>query len=78
MKNYKDIKIYVNDNGNESIKSMNEDYKKIHFLNVVSQVTDQEAVNHIQEEKTFGKEYKSVYDCLDVTVYKVGVKIFSN
>lgn len=72
MKDYEDIEIYFNDNGNESIKAMDEDFGRVHFLNIATEVTDIEANNHEEIEERFQKERKAVYDCLDVTIYKNG------
>lgn len=77
MKNYKEKEIYVSDNGNESIKNMDENFNKIHFLNVIAEVTDEEAEDFKRAEKRFGNanKRKNVYDNLDVTVYKDGNKL---
>lgn len=75
MKDYRNMEIYVNDNGNESIKAMDENFNKVHFLNVATEVTDIEANNHEEVELRLDKERKGVYSCLDVTIYRNGLNL---
>lgn len=75
MKDYKNMKIFINDNGNETIKGLDENFEKIHFFNIIAPITDAEAKSHIKTEQRFKQKRDSVYDCLDVTIHKDGKRL---